>query len=124
MRVLLDRDGNLSTTTDRGGLVFERAYAANKTVPLNAWTADTVGANTNLWNFGLGLGTAYNIDLTPSAYDGTLAKWQASPLMANATIIGFSIGIGSGWVGVFAGAADNVRWTIGGVTTATNFEVP
>jgi hypothetical protein len=125
MRVILDLDGNPATTGDRGGLVFERSYAADTTVPVDTWVADTIGASTNLWNFGLSpLSFAQNIDSTPYAYDGTLAEWKAYPAMANATIVGFSVGIGSGWNGDFAGAADNIRWTIAGVTTSTSFEVP
>jgi hypothetical protein len=121
LRVLLDRDGNLSTTDDRGGLVFERVYNGLPT-PINQWVSDTVTATTKLWNFGLGLDFEFDIDGDGTPYD-TLAEWQASPLMQNAVIIGFSVGVGSGWNGAFAGAVDNIAWTIGGQTTTTNFEV-
>jgi hypothetical protein len=119
IRILLDRDGNLATTNDRGGLVFERVYNGG-VVPVDGWTLDTIAANTYLWNFGLG-GTEMNINATPYAYDATLAEWQA--YMPNAVILGFSVGIGSGWNGNFVGAVDNVSWTIAGQTTTTNFEV-
>lgn len=121
MRVLLDADGNLATLGDRGGLVFERVYNGGPAAPTNTWTTETIGATTNLWNFGLGLGFAANINSSPYAYDATLAEWQS--YLPNATIIGFSLGVGSGWANVFAGAVDNAAWTIGGVTTSTNFEV-
>lgn len=120
LRVLLDLDGNLATTGDRGGLVFEGVYNGVPTAATNQWVSDTVGSSTNLWNFGLGLGTGYNINSTSYGYDATLAQWQA--YAPNAAIIGFSSGIGSGW-GPFSGAVDNIGWTIGGVTTTTNFEV-
>jgi hypothetical protein len=120
LRVLLDADGNLSTTGDRGGLVFERVYNGG-TVPVNTWVADTINSSTYLWNFGLGIGFAANINATPYAYDATLAEWQA--YFPNAVILGFSAGVGSGWNGVFSGAVDGVSWTIDGQTEAFNFEV-
>jgi len=120
MRVLIDRDGNLATTNDRGGLVFERVYNA-LSVTTDTWVSDLITASTNVWNFGLGLGTGYNINSTAYAYDGTLAQWQA--FMPNAKIIGFSVGIGSGWGGSYLGAVDNVSWTIAGVTSSFNFEL-
>lgn len=124
MRILLDADGDLSTVNDRGGLVFERVYnePPGWTAPTGTWVAETIGANTNLWNFGLGLGFAANINATPYAYDATLAEWQA--YFPNAVIIGFSLGVGSGWNGTFAGAVDLPFWTIDGQTTGGfNFEV-
>jgi hypothetical protein len=119
LRVLLDADGDISTTNDRGGLVFERVYNGLPTLT-NQWVADSVGASTNVWNFGLGLGFAFDIDGSGYAYDDSLADWQA--YLPNATIIGFSSGIGSGW-DTFIGAVDNISWTINGVTTTSNFEV-
>ena len=58
LRVLIDRDGDLTTTNDRGGLVFERVYnegADQSAAPTNAWTSETIGASTFVWNFGLNL---------------------------------------------------------------------
>jgi hypothetical protein len=121
MRVLLDLDGNLSTN-DRGGLVFERAYNGGGSVPTDTWTSETIGASTRLWNFGLGLGTEFDIDGDGTPYD-TLDEWQASGRMANAVILGFSLGIGSGWGGSFDGAVDRVGWTIGSTSRSFNFEV-
>lgn len=122
MRILLDLDGNLATTGDRGGLVYERAYNIGGSAPLDVWTTETVGSSSKVWNFGLGLGSEFNIDGTGSAYDDSLAEWQASGRMANAVILGFSVGVGSGW-GPFVGAVDNIGWTIGGVAMSTNFEL-
>jgi len=119
LRVLLDADGNLSTVSDRGGLVFERAYNGG-VVPVDTWVFDAVGPSTYLWNFGLGIGFAANINATPSPYDATLAEWQA--YFPNAVILGFSAGVGSGWNGQFYGAVDAISWNLGGVATETNFE--
>ncbi len=119
LRILLDRDGNLNTTNDRGGLVFERVYNGG-VVPVDGWTLDTIAGNTFLWNFGLG-GSEMNINATPYAYDATLDEWKA--YLGDAVILGFSSGIGSGWNGNFVGAVDNISWTIAGQETTTNFEV-
>lgn len=121
LRILLDLDGDLATLSDRGGLVFERAYNGTPTL-LNQWVSDTVTADTKLWNFGLGLGFEFDIDSDGTPYD-TLAEWQASGGMQKAVILGFSAGVGSGWNGKFDGAVDNIAWTIDGVTTTSNFEV-
>lgn len=122
LRILLDLDGNLATTGDRGGLVFESAYNAGGAVPTDTWVTSVVTGNTKLWNFGLGLGNAYNINASSYAYDGTLDQWQNLNQLSNAVILGFSAGVGSGW-GPFSGAVDNIGWTIGGVSQTTNFEV-
>ena len=121
LRVLLDADGDLTTIGDRGGLVFERAYNGGM-VTNDTWTTDTVGSSTNLWNFGLGLGFASNINATPYAYDATLAEWQVH--FPNAVILGFSSGVGAGWGASFVGAVDNINWQIGaGSVVTSNFEV-
>ncbi len=121
LRILLDLDGNLATTNDRGGLVFERAYNS-AAILTDTWVSDTIDSTTKLWNFGLGLGLEFDIDGDGTPYD-TLAEWQASGRLANAIIVGFSAGVGSGWDGSFTGAVDNISWTIGNTTTTTNFEV-
>lgn len=122
LRILLDLDGDL-TTNDRGGLVFERIYNGGGAVPTNGWQTDTVSSSTKVWNFGLGaLGFGYDIDGSGYAYDDSLQSWQASNLLANAVIVGFSAGIGGGW-GAFSGNVDNISWTIDGQTTSSNFEV-
>lgn len=121
LRILVDQDGDLTTLNDRGGLVFEEVYnGGGLAVQTDSWVTDVVTGATYLWNFGLSIGFAGNIDATPYAYDSTLADWQA--YMPNAVILGFSAGIGSGW-GPFVGAVDNIGWTIGSVTSMSNFEV-
>lgn len=120
LRVLVDADGDLGTTGDRGGLVFELAYNGGGAAATDTWTTSMVTGATYLWNYGLGLGFAANINGTAYAYDSTLAEWQA--YFPTARILGFSAGIGSGW-GPFDGAVDNIAWTIAGQTTTSNFEV-
>ncbi|MBC7707057.1 MAG: PEP-CTERM sorting domain-containing protein [Rhodoferax sp.] len=121
LRILLDLDGNLATTGDRGGLVYERANNEAGNAPTDAWVTATVGASTKLWNFGLGLGNYFDIDGDGSPFN-TLAQWQTSGRLANAAILGFSAGAGSGW-GPFIGAVDNIGWTINGESQTSNFEV-
>jgi hypothetical protein len=96
-------------------------YNGGLVAPTDAWVTDTIGLSTNLWNFGLGLGFAANINSTAYAYDATLAEWQA--YFPNAVILGFSAGVGSGWSNTFAGAVDAISWTINGHTSTYNFEV-
>lgn len=118
-RILLDADGDLGTVGDRGGIVFERVYNGLPT-PTDQWVTDTFSNTMNFWNFGLGLPFEHNIDGLDNQYD-PLSVWQAG--LPNATIIGFSMGVGSGWSGEFTGYIDNVSWTIDGVTSSYNFEV-
>ncbi|MCC6263025.1 MAG: PEP-CTERM sorting domain-containing protein [Bryobacterales bacterium] len=121
LRVLVDADGDLSTIIDRGGLVFEGVYNGSPVATTNTWVSNSIAASTFLWNFGLGIGSEANINATPYAYDATLADWQA--YFPNAAIIGFNSGFGGGWNGTFTGAVDKISWTIGDVTTSTNFEL-
>lgn len=123
MRVLLDRDGNLATVGDRGGLVFEGVYNGQATAATGAWVSESIGASSRLWNFGLGLGSnEFDIDGDGTPYD-SLSEWQASSRMADAVVLGFSVGAGSGWNGVFSGFTDNIGWSFDGTSTAFNFEL-
>lgn len=119
-RVLLDADGNLGTTNDRGSLIFESIYNGG-TVTNDLWTTETITSATKLWNVGLGLGNEFTVPGTGGAYNGTLADWTG--YLTSAVVLGFSMGIGSGWGGTFDGAVDNVSYTFGSVTSTTNFEV-
>ena len=123
-RVLLDRDGNLNTTGDRGELIFELVYQTGGFVaPRDQWVTSTGGGSAYLHNTGLGLGPAYNINSSGYAYDGTLDQWQDLNQLSNTVILGFGVTMGSGWGGSYKGAVDNISWTINGQTTTTNFEV-
>jgi len=108
--IFIDADGNLTTTTDRGYLVFERVYNTPGPVPTNTWISETINSSTFLWNTTIPgyLGFASNINSTPYAYDANLSEWQA--YFPNAAVIGFNGFFGSGWNGNFSGAVDNIRW--------------
>jgi hypothetical protein len=126
MKVHIDVDGNLATTADRGTLIFELAYNPSVSpVPTNTWVTQAITSTSNLWSsgtFGIDSNTGpRDINNSGYAYDDTLAQWQA--YFPNAAIVGFTVGIGSGFSGTFFGAADNIGWTIGGVTSSTAFEV-
>ncbi|MCS6775748.1 MAG: PEP-CTERM sorting domain-containing protein [Chloroherpetonaceae bacterium] len=123
VRILLDADGDLSTIGDRGGLVWERAYNSLP-VPTDTWVADTITDTSFLWNFGLGIGFAADIDGNAYPYDETLLEWKN--YFPNAVIIGFSMGVGSGWNGIFQGAVDSIAWQGTGPLanlTSFNFEL-
>lgn len=123
VRVLLDLDGNPLTVLDRAGLVFERAYNS-LAVPTDTWVTDTLSYTTNLWSFGA-LGLAADLDGDNYGYNETWSEWLAylNARYPNAAIVGFSMGVGSGWNGVFVGAVDGISWTISGQTSSFNFEV-
>jgi|DewCreStandDraft_4_1066084.scaffolds.fasta_scaffold32753_2 hypothetical protein len=114
LRLFVDGDGNLLTTSDRGYLVFERAYNPSVSpVPTDQWVTDNaLGAN--LWATG-GLPGAFNV------YNRTLADWAG--LLPNARVLGISAGIGSGWNGTFDGAVDNITIGFGSSVTTYNFEL-
>lgn len=128
IRLIVDADGNLATTSDRGNLIFERAYNGSSTLT-NTWITDDVynfnslGAGANLWSSG---GLSY-----PAAdYQITLNEWmigtddfRGALGTANAVVLGLSFGAGSGWTGVSDTAVDNVTFGFSGVSTSYNFEV-
>jgi hypothetical protein len=50
IRITIDADGNLATTSDRGELVFEWAYQGFGAVPTGQWVhADLIGNDWNAW---------------------------------------------------------------------------
>ncbi len=112
MRVVLDQDGNLATTGDRGGLVFELAYNGGGPASTDTWVTQAISSSSVLWGFGA---------FPDGGYTTTLASWQAS--YSSAAILGFSLGVGSGWVGQFTGAVDNATWSLSSSSTSFNFEV-
>lgn len=123
IRLLIDADGNLATTNDRGGLVFERVYNGGGVVN-NTWVAENLfayqgGNGPNLWSFGAGMSTAFG------GYNRNLAAWRngfsGSTISSNSAVIGISIGVGSGWNG-FYGGADNVTIAFNGVSQSWRFE--
>lgn len=127
IRILVDADGNLATTSDRGGLVFEEVYNGVSSVATDTWVSKNITTSSKLWSFGGGMTFAQ------LGYGVTLGDWQASTpfsngngtstVSASSAVIGFSLGIGSGWNGNFEGAVDNVAWQFnGGAPVSANFE--
>ena len=124
LRILVDADGDLNTTADRGGLVFEQAYNGSS-VPTNTWvTEDLFSYNNdngaNLWTFGAGMTFAQE------GYSVELGDWASvtgvGTISADSAVLGFSMGVGSGW-GPFQGAVDNLVVGFNGGETTYNFEV-
>lgn len=127
LRLIIDADGNLGTTNDRGYLVFERAYNPGvSAVPTDTWVTEDIlsynsGAGAYLWSTG-GLPFTFT-------YDKTLLKWMqgvtngTTTVNVDSLILGFGSGVGSGW-GTYKGAIDNVTFVFAGTDTVTfNFEV-
>ncbi len=104
----------VATSAGLSGLVFERVYN-NASVAVDSWVTDTVTGSTNLWSFGA-------LGFASGGYGVTLDAWKSDPRLADARVVGFSSGVGSGW-GEFVGAVDNIGWTIDGQTVSYNFEV-
>lgn len=123
LRVLVDADGDLGTTADRGGLVFELAYNGTATVTTDTWVTEDLfsynsGDGANLWTFGAGMTFAQE------GYGNNIAEWVAGAgtIDGSSAVIGFSMGVGSGW-GPFEGAVDNLVVGFNGSETTYNFEV-
>lgn len=130
LRFYVDGDGDLTTTTDRGYLVYEPVYNGTASVATDVWNTATIGSTSNLWfrQFTGGLN-----DYSSTGNGRSLAAYQAGGytptgsvtvvLSSNSLIFGLSTGIGSGWTGAsYTGAVDNVSITRGGQTTTFNFE--
>jgi len=124
VRILVDADGNLATTGDRGGLVFEIAYNGAATAATDTWVNEDIfgynsGAGANLWTFGAGMSFAQE------GYGVKLSDWQAgrATIGAGSEVLGFSMGIGSGWADGFEGAVDDLSFKFAGQNAQTfNFE--
>lgn len=123
-RLLYDADGNATTTTDQGYLIFEQVYNPNvASVVSDQWVnSDLMTAN--LWQRQFSPGT------TVESYGVTLANWasgsnqpaNADRLGAGTAILGIEFGIGSGWNGTFTGFVDNVSFGFNNDVTTFNFE--
>jgi hypothetical protein len=102
--------------TSSGYLVYEGIYNGQPSAPVGAWTSVDViagAAQEFIWGTGSLPGAFSN-------YTRTAADWAA--LLPDLRVTALSFGIGSGWNGSFAGAVDNVSYTVGGTTTTFNFE--
>jgi len=72
-----------------------------------------------MWTFGAGMSFAQE------GYGVKLSEWQAgkATIGANSQILGFSMGVGSGWANGFEGAVDDLSFKFAGQNAQTfNFE--
>ncbi len=128
VRMFIDADGDLSTAADRGYLIFEQAYNGSN-VQVNQWVSEDIftyngGAGAYLWNSTIGsLPTAGSGGLGDQGFGKTLTDWKngVSIVNGNSAILGFSMGVGSGW-GQFVGAVDNFSYGFNGGVNTFNFE--
>ncbi|MGD9692450.1 MAG: hypothetical protein AB7G17_10555 [Phycisphaerales bacterium] len=128
MRLYVDADGDMNTTTDRGFLIFEQVYNG-ATLANDTWHSTDIfnyygaGQSADLWQRRFSPGT------TIEQYNTDLQEWIAGASFSgglvfsgSSLVYGLSFGIGSGWVNTFEGAVDNVRLGFGGSETTWNFE--
>jgi hypothetical protein len=128
VRVFIDADGNLATTSDRGYLVFEptnnngiATIATDQWITTDVFNYNGPGLSANVWGTG-------PLDPAPINFSITLNQWMAggvagSPDTTNAAVLGFSSGTGSGWTGIADYYVDDITFGFGGVSTTYNFEV-
>lgn len=105
IRLIIDADGNLATTTDRGELVFEWAYQGLGTTTTDSWQqADLAGDDWVAWQRSNGMNWDQIVNMTE------LSDWADADGFTpvggihfdqNSLIIGWSVALGSG-----NGAAD------------------
>jgi len=117
IRVAIDADGNLATTSDRGELVFEYAYQNLGSTQTGSWQhADLAGDDWNAWQRSNGA----NHDVYPDIQH--LSNWSDADgytpaggihFDANSVVLGWSIALGSG-NGTDVMYLDNLH--VGGVT--------
>ena len=122
LRFMIDEDGNLGTSGDRGLLIYEPIYNGVSSIGTDVWNTGLVTSTTNLW------WRQFSPGFTVEDYGVTLADYQGGVTVGNRTIsgnslvYGLSTGIGSGWDGTYDGAVDNVNVTYDNSDVTFNFE--
>jgi hypothetical protein len=101
-------------------LVFEQAYQSPSTVPTDTWVTSSLSSSTIFWSTKNAGGPPYQAFSLWTPASCSVFSTCYSP---SAQIVGFNMGIGSGWSGVFSGGVADVSWTIDGVVTASSFFV-
>lgn len=104
-----------------GYLTFERAYnQGTNPVPTDQWVSeDIIGSDYKLWaGRTLGFGDP-NVNINDVLKP--VSEWKQ--LIGDWLVVSVSAGIGSGWVGEFAGAVDNITFGFNNRFTTYNFEV-
>ena len=117
IRLLIDADGNLATTGDRGELVFEYSYQGFGATIQDSWqSADLAGGDWNAWqrSFGQNRDQIVNItELSDWADANGFTPAGGLTFNENSVVYGWSIALGSG-NGTANVYLDNL--TVGGVT--------
>ncbi|MET4580368.1 hypothetical protein [Ottowia thiooxydans] len=118
--LLIDADGNATTTGDRSYLIFEPYYQTNTDPATNTWVTSTINASSIMWTPSLSGYCAFSLFATGGTCNGS-----ASPFSGASVVIAVVPYIGSGWNGVFRGAVDNVAFTTtqSGGSFSANFEL-
>lgn len=115
LALIVDFDGNLTTTTDSGKyLVYEPVYNGKSVVPTNVWQVEGITPSSNVWS---------SYDPPANYYNSSLSSYVSK--YPNAVVLGFTAYFGSGWNGQFYGAVDNLSWQFNNQSVAGpfNFEV-
>lgn len=109
-----------------GYLIYEPAYNGVPSAPEGSWQTAAIGAGTNLWLVGApgGILEEFSIPLStwqsPTGYSVFNHVWNG-----DLSVVGFEVGVGSGWAGEFLGMVDNVSYQTSAMNEARtfNFEV-
>jgi hypothetical protein len=103
IRLLIDADGDLATTTDRGELVFEYVYQNDGPIAPGSWQhADLAGDDWVAWQRSGGVNRDQIVNMTTfsnwSDADGYTPGGPPGALHfdANSLVLGWSIALGSG----------------------------
>ena len=117
IRLIIDADGDLATTGDRGELVFEYAYQGLPPTTQDAWqTADLVGGDWTAWQRSFGVNRDQIVNMTEfSDWADADGYTPAGGLHfdENSLVLGYSFALGSG-NGTADIYMDNLQ--VGGVT--------
>ena len=107
--LLIDNDCNTGTTTDQAYLVYEPYYQTLAAVPSDQWVSETITPASLVWPAGGGM--PWSSQPLSSYMNGTATGTTISTSSCIVAVVPFA---GSGWVGAFHGAIDNVRLSAGG----------
>lgn len=115
----IDNDCNAATTGDQAYLVYEPYYQTTANAPTNQWVTETVAPASVVWQAGGGV--PWSTQPISAYMAGTATGGTA--INGSSCIIGVLAFAGSGWIGMFHGAVDNVTLSAGGTELVNaNFE--
>ncbi|MEP6781122.1 MAG: PEPxxWA-CTERM sorting domain-containing protein [Gemmatimonadaceae bacterium] len=113
-------------------LVFEPTYQPGGTTPAGSWQTSLISTGSYFWwnkdcqnRFGPGPDYAVSLATWGVGHSTTSGPGCTSAIADNAKVLGFSVGVGSGWNGQFDGAVDNISFRLKNqeIATTYNFEV-